>query len=176
MISKGVKADPKKLEAMISWPVPKIVKGLRGFLGLTGYYRKFIKCYELIVAPLTALLKKDAFVWSSEATKAFDELKAAVTSPLVLALPDFTKAFIIECDACANGVGAVLMQDKRPLAFLSQALKGKNLLLSTYENEFLALMLAVKKWGPYLLGGAFVVRTDHHSLKYMLELKVGTAA
>ncbi|XP_035549739.1 uncharacterized protein LOC118349426 [Juglans regia] len=172
----GVKADPKKLEAMISWPLPKNVKGLRGFLGLTGYYRKFIKCYGLIAAPLTALLKKDAFVWNSEATKAFGELKAAVTSPPVLALPDFTKGFIIECDACANGVGAVLMQDQRPLAFLSQALKGKNLLLSTYENEFLALVLAVKKWRPYLLGGTFVVRTDHHSLKYLLEQKVGIAA
>ncbi|XP_035544590.1 uncharacterized protein LOC118347985 [Juglans regia] len=120
----------------------------------------------------------DILVYSSDisATNSFNALKAAVTSPSVLALPDFTKAFVIECDACATNIGAVLMQDQRPLAFFSQALKGKNLILSTYEKELLALVLAVKKWRPYLLGSAFVIKTDHHSLKYLLEQKIGTIA
>ncbi|KAF5468735.1 hypothetical protein F2P56_012865 [Juglans regia] len=97
LISKeGVRADPKKLESMVTWPIPKNLKALRGFLGLTGYYRKFIKGYGQIAAPLTSLLKKDAFVWTDSATNSFNALKAAVTSPPVLALPDFTKAFVIE--------------------------------------------------------------------------------
>ncbi|KAF5449981.1 hypothetical protein F2P56_030369, partial [Juglans regia] len=107
LISKeGVRADPKKLESMVTWPIPKNLKALRGFLGLTGYYRKFIKGYGQIAAPLTSLLKKDAFVWTDSATNSFNALKVAVTSPPVLALPDFTKAFVIECDACATGIGA----------------------------------------------------------------------
>ncbi|KAF5471905.1 hypothetical protein F2P56_008668 [Juglans regia] len=110
------------------------------------------------------------------ATKSFNDLKVVVTSPPVLALLDFTKAFIIECDACATGIRAILMQDQRPLTFFSQALKGKNLTLSTYEKEFLALVLAVKKWRPYLLGSTFVIKTDHHSLKYLLKQKISSVA
>ena len=85
---------------------------------------------------------------------------------LVLALPDFLKKFIIECDTSGLGIGVVLMQE-RPIAFFSQALQGKNLLLSTYEKEILALVLAVQKWRPYLLGRQFIVKTDHQSLKYL---------
>ena len=131
---------------MLEWPEPKNMKAaLLGFLGLTGYYRKFIRNYGLIAAPLTSLLRKNSFSWTAEASKAFDALKLAVSHPPVLKLPDFSKPFVIECDACATGVGAVLMQDQRPLASLSQALKGINLILSTYEKELLALVLAVKK-------------------------------
>uniref|UniRef100_A0A2N9HR88 Reverse transcriptase n=1 Tax=Fagus sylvatica TaxID=28930 RepID=A0A2N9HR88_FAGSY len=137
---EGVKTDPKKIAAMVDWPIPKSLKALRGFLGLTGYYRKFIKGYGQIASPLTSLLKKDAFLWSEKAEKAFEELKAAVSQPPVLALPDFSKTFVIECDASGFGMGAVLMQDGRPLAYYSQALKGKNLFLSTYEKELLALV------------------------------------
>ena len=95
----SVKADPKKTMAMQSWPSPKSVKAFRGFMGLTGYYRKFIQHYGHIAAPLTALLKKDAFHWDAAAESAFQQLKQAVSHPPVLALPDFTLAFAIECDA-----------------------------------------------------------------------------
>ena len=92
----------------------------------------------------------------------------------MLALPNFTKPFTVECDASGVGLGAILMQDHRPIAFHSQALKGNKLSLSTYEKELLALVVAVKKWRPYLLGRPFVIKTDHQSLKYLLEQRVGT--
>ena len=161
---------------MQCWPIPKDVKALRGFLGLTRYYRKFVKGYGQISAPLTALLKKDSFVWTLEATIAFQLLKEAVSCPLVLALPDFIKPFIVECDASGLGLGAVLIQDHRPIAYHSQALKGSKLSFSTYEKELLALVVTMKKWRPYLLGRPFVIKTDHHSLKYLLKKRVGTLA
>ena len=106
---KGVRIDPKKTTTMQQWLVPKDVKALKGFLGLTRYYRKFVKRYGQIAAPLTALLKNDSFVWTSEVAIAFQRLKEAVSCPIVLGLPDFTKPFIMECDASSLGLGAVLM-------------------------------------------------------------------
>jgi hypothetical protein len=104
----------------------------------------------------------------------FQALKGAITQAPVLALPDFSKPDIIECDASGVGIEAVLMQGKQPIAFLSKALKGKALYMSTYEKELFALVTAVQKWRPYLLGQPFVVRTDQQSLKSLLEQKVGT--
>lgn len=171
---QGVRADPIKLQSMVSWPQPKSIKSLRGFLGLTSYYRKFIRGYGSIAAPLTQLLKKNGFKWTEAATEAFLKLKEAVTNPPVLALPNFSKAFIIECDASSVGIGAVLMQEGKPIAYFSQALKGRTLTMSTYEKELLALVSAIKKWRPYLLGQTFKVKTDQQSLKHLLEQKVGT--
>ena len=103
-------------------------------------------------------------------------LKDAISCPPVLPLPDFTKPFTMECDASSLGLGAVLMQDHRPIAYHSQALRGNKVSLSTYEKEFLVLVVAVKKWRPYLLGRPFVIKTNHQSLKYLLKQRMGTPA
>ena len=103
-------------------------------------------------------------------------LKDAISCPPMLALPDFTKPFTMECDASSLGLGVVLMQDHRPIAYHSQALRGNKVSLSTYEKEFLVLVVAVKKWRPYLLGRPFVIKTNHQSLKYLLKQRMGTPA
>lgn len=164
----GVATDPSKTEAMIKWPVPSSVTELRGFLGLTGYYHNFVRNYGVIAKPLTSLLKKKQFLWDSAADNAFQTLKQAMVSTPVLALPDFTHQFIVETDACDIGIGAVLMQAERPIAFLSKALSPTHQHYSIYK-EFLALIMAVEKWRPYLQRDEFVIRTDHKSLSYLDE-------
>lgn len=91
-----------------------------------------------------------------------------------MALPNFTQSFVIECDAREVGIAVVLMQNSRPIAFLSKALKGRAMYMSTYEKELFALVTTIQKWQPYLLGQAFMVRTDQQSLKFLLEQKFGT--
>eukprot|EP00253_Pinus_taeda_P032526 PITA_32526 len=166
---EGVKVDPSKIKAIKEWEIPTSIKNLQGFLRLTGYYRKFAKNYGKIAAPLTTLLKKDAFSWTPEATKAFENLKEAMCQAPVLATPNFTKTFIVECDASGNGIGVVLMQDERPIAFESRPIKGKYLHKTIYEKEMLAILHALKKWGPYRMGRHFKVKMDHDSLQYFLE-------
>ena len=171
---EGVKVDPSKIKAIKEWKIPTSIKHRRGFLGLTGYYRKFVKNYGRIAAPLTTLLKKDSFSWTPEATKVFEHLKEAMCQAPVLATPDFTKTFIVECDASGNGIGVVLMQDERPIAFESRPIKGKFLRKAIYEKEMLAILHALKKWRPYLMGRHFKVKTDHDSLKYFLEQRLSS--
>jgi hypothetical protein len=172
----GVAVDLDKIQVMLAWPKPQTLKALRGFLGLTGYYRKFIQNYGTIARPLTQLLKKDAFGWNEEAEESFSRLKEAMIKAPVLALPDFSQQFIIECDASGLGIGAVLIQGRRPIAYFSQAHHGRNLTLSAYEKEMLALVTSVKKWRPYLLGHRFVIRTDHRSLKFLWDQAIATEA
>lgn len=141
----GVSTDPSKTKAMLHWPTPTNVTELRGFLGLTGYYRKFLKHYGLIAKPFTQLLKKKMFQWDSVAQQAFEELKMAMSNTPVLALPDFKETFVVETDACDLGVGAVLLQKEQPIAYISKAFTAAHKHLSIYEKEFLALIMAVEK-------------------------------
>ena len=143
-----MKVNPRKIKAIKEWKIPTSIKHLRGFLGLTGYYLKFVKNYGRIAAPLTTLLKKDAFSWTLEATKAFEHLKEAMCQAPVLATPDFTKTFIVECDASGNGIGVVLMQDERPISFESRPIKGKFLSKAIYEKEMLAILMHLRNGDP----------------------------
>jgi hypothetical protein len=122
----GVSTDPSKIDAMVNWHVPKSLTEVRGFLGLTGYYRKFVRNYGILDKPLTSLLKSKTFSWSKEADDAFQALKQAMTFVPVLTLPDFSISFEIETDACDRGVGAVLIQNGHPVAFFSKALSAAN--------------------------------------------------
>jgi hypothetical protein len=120
------------------------------------------------------MLRHNSVPWTDLGREAFQAIKMAVSQALILALPNFSQPFLIECDASGVGIGAILMQSNRPIAFLSKALKGKALHMSVYENELFALVTAIQKWRPYLLGKPFVVRIDQQSLKFLLEQKVGT--
>lgn len=154
---------------MLHWPVPTSMTELRAFLGLIGYYRRFVKGYGTMTEPLTKLLKLKQFNWPSEAQEAFDNIKVAMTKTPVLALPNFQDVFTIETDACQDGIGAVLMQQGRPIAYLSKALGEKHKTLSIYEKEFLALIMAVERWRHYLQRQEFIIITDHKSLAYLNE-------
>ncbi|XP_026433073.1 uncharacterized protein LOC113330481 [Papaver somniferum] len=165
--SNGVAADLEKIACMKSWPIPTTLKQLRGFLGLTGYYRKFVKGYGNISKSLTDLLKNNPFLWSPSAEDAFNTLKNTMCTTPVLALPDFTKTFLVETDACSRGIGVVLIQDGRAIAFNSEPLGTKALRLSTYEKELLAVVNEVTKWKHYLTGHHFIIHTDQQSISAM---------
>ena len=135
---------------------------------MIGYYRNFVRNYGSIQAPQTTLLKRDAFSQTPEVTQSFQQLKEDMCKAVVLATPNFTKTFIVECDASGNGIGAVLMQEGHPLAFTSHLIKGKNFKNTIYEKEMLAILHTLKKWNPYLIGRHFKVKIDHDILKYFL--------
>lgn len=167
-----VSMDPHKIDAILQWPIPKSIKALRGFLGLTGYYRRFICNYGKIARPLTDLFKGN-FVWKEDSTEAFRQLQKAVTTAPVLDMPDFAKHLSIECDASGRGIGAGLTQGKRLIAFSSKAFVDTSLTKLVYEKELMALVLAIQHWRPYLLGQKFTVFTDQKSLRH-LEQRITT--
>jgi hypothetical protein len=130
----GVSTDPTKIAAMLNWPTSTSFTEVTGFLGLSGYSRKFIKHYGIVAKPLTSILKLKSFSWPAEAESAFKTLKSAMCSAPMLSLPNFAEPFEIETDACDTGVGVVLSQHGHPIAFLSKALSRANQKLSTYEK------------------------------------------
>jgi len=165
----GISPDPSKLEAIKDFPEPKRIKDIQSFIGLAGYYRKFIKNFSKIAKPLTKLTKKtEKFMWTAEQQSAFEELKERLMTAPVLRYPDFTQEFIVTTDASAYAIGAVLSQgkvgDDRPIAYASRVLTRAEQNYSTTEKELLAIVWAVKHFRPYIYGTKFKVVTDHKPL------------
>ncbi|KAG7547976.1 Integrase catalytic core [Arabidopsis suecica] len=164
----GIKVDEEKIKAIRDWPIPKTVGEVRSFHGLAGFYRRFVKDFSTLAAPLTEVINKDVgFKWEQAQDDAFHALKEKLTNAPVLVLPDFLKTFEIECDASGVGIGAVLMQDKRPIAYFSEKLGGATLNYPTYDKELYALVRALQTWQHYLWPKEFVIHTDHESLKHL---------
>jgi hypothetical protein len=161
--------DDRKIAAMGAWSRPTNISELHGFLGLTGYYRKFVQNYGNIAQPLTNLLKKNQFGWHEAAEAAFLALKQAMTTTLILAMPNFNEAFTIETDASGDGIGTVLAQQGKPVAYISRALGITMKSWSTYAKEMLVVLEAIRLWRPYLLGKKFYIQIDQRSLKYFVE-------
>jgi hypothetical protein len=167
----GVRMMDDKVEAVAAWPAPKNVRDVRAFLGTAGYYRKFIKDFSRIAAPITELTKESVrFEWTASHQQAFITLKQAMQSAPVLALPDPTLPFVVHTDASGFAVGAVLMQDQgkglQPIAFLSKKMLPAETRYPVHEQELLAIIHALSSWRHYLYGAKFKVMTDHHSLRY----------
>nr|KYP74287.1 Retrotransposable element Tf2 [Cajanus cajan] len=148
---QGVQPDPEKIQAIVAWPPPRSLTALRGFLGLTGFYRKFVRNYAAIATPLTDLLCSPTFQWSLQAQQAFTELKSKITSVPVLALPDFNSPFVIETNASGTAIGVVLSQHGHPIAFFSKRLCPKLQAAFVYVCEMLAVTEAIKKWRQELV-------------------------
>ncbi|XP_068663001.1 uncharacterized mitochondrial protein AtMg00860-like [Aristolochia californica] len=149
---EGVTIDPEKIQAISEWPQPQSCSAVRGFLGLAGYYQKFIQSFDPLAPPLTNLLKKNSFQWNEEASTAFDALKNALASTRVLQLPNFDDLFVIECDASGGGIGVVLHQNSHPIAYFSRQLASCYQKLAAYECELIRLAKAVQHWWPYVWG------------------------
>nr|GEV63184.1 Ty3/gypsy retrotransposon protein [Tanacetum cinerariifolium]GEV63232.1 Ty3/gypsy retrotransposon protein [Tanacetum cinerariifolium] len=170
----GVEMDNAKVAAVANWPIPTSVSQLRAFLGLTGYYRRFIRQYASIAHPLTTLLQKNNFQWSQEAQSAFETLKQALLTAPVLVLPNFNKPFIVETDASGQGIRAILSQDGHPISFFSKKLSHRMQQASTYVRELYAITEAVAKFRHYLFGHYFIIRTNHHSLRHISDQTIQT--
>nr|KYP45847.1 Retrovirus-related Pol polyprotein from transposon 17.6 [Cajanus cajan] len=170
--AQGIAVDPTKVEAVLRWERPKSVTEVRGFMGLAGYYRRFIEGFPKIVMPLTQLTRKDhPFVWKEECEKSFQELKEKLTSSPVLILPNPDKSFEVYCDASHQGLGCVLMQDRQVVAYVSRQLKTHERNYPTHNLELAAMVFALKIWRHYLYGEKFDVFSDHKSLKYLFDQK-----
>jgi hypothetical protein len=163
----GVAIDPEKIRVVKGWHVPSSITELRSFLGLSGYYRRFIKDYGKICKPLFDSLKKGNFQWGQSQMVAFENIKTALCFAHVLGLPDFSKPFTLEADASDTCIGAVLMQEGIPLFFLSKSLGPRAVGLSTYDKEALALIEALKKWKHYVSEAYLILRIDQQCLKYI---------
>jgi hypothetical protein len=173
VVSKdGITVDPSKIEAMVSWDRPTNVSEVRSFLGLAGYYRRFVEGFSRIAAPLTHLTQKNAkFEWKEECEKSFQELKQRLVTAPVLTIPSSSGGFVIYSDASHKGLGCVLMQHGRVVAYASRQLKNYEQNYPTHDLELAAVVFALKIWRHYLYGEKCEIYTDHKSLKYFFTQK-----
>ena len=168
MSASGVSVDPEKVEAVMSWERPKSIFEIRSFLGLAGYYRRFIEGFSRIATPMTRLTRKEVkFELDDRCEEAFQELKRRLTSALILIVPDRGHGYTLYCDVSRAGLGCVLMQSERVVAYGSRQLKNYEKNYPTYDMEFAAVVFTLKIWRHYLYGKEFKVYLDHKSLKYI---------
>jgi hypothetical protein len=166
--ANGVAVIPDKVQSVLDWVTPSLVKDVRSFLRLAGYYRRFIENFSKIAKSMTDLLKKNKkFEWSEKAKEAFQLLKTKLTIAPVLALPDTSKEFVIFCDASHQELDCVLMQDGHVVAYASRQLKPHELNYPTHDLELAVVVHALKQWHHYLLGNRCEIYSDHQSLKYL---------
>lgn len=160
--------DPSKVEAIKTWPTPSPLTETRSFHGLASFYRRFVAQFSSLMAPLTDCIRREGqFVWTAEADMAFEAIKTKPSSAPILALPDFSQVFELHCDASKTGIGAVLSQRGRPIAFFSEKISGARMRYSTYDIEFYAVVKSIKHWRHYLFHKEFVLFTYHDELKHL---------
>ncbi|OMO99999.1 Integrase, catalytic core [Corchorus capsularis] len=173
IVSKdGICVDPAKIEAILNWESPRTVTEIRSFLGLAGYYRRFVEGFSLIAAPLTRLTRKGVpFEWDDKCEKSFQELKQRLVFAPILTLPTSGRGYVVYIDASQQGLGCVLMQDDKVIAYASRQLKKHEENYPTHDLELAAVVFALKIWRHYLYGEQCQVFTDHKSLKYLMTQK-----
>jgi hypothetical protein len=173
VISKeGIAVNPSKVAFVLEWESPKNVKKIRGFLGMAGYYQRFIEGFSKIAGPMTKLLRKNTpFVWSDECESSFQTLKEKLTTSPVLAIPETGKDYTVYCDASKNGLGCVLMQDRKVIAYGSRQLRPHEVNYPTHDLELAAIVFTLKGWRHFLYGAKCELSTNHKSLKYFFTQK-----
>ena len=169
---EGISVDPAKVEVVLNWERPRTPTEVRSFLGLAGYYKRFVKDFSKIATPLTKLTRKEEkFEWTPKCEESFQELKKRLTMAPVLTLPDETGNFVIFSDASHKGLGCVLMQHGKVIAYAFRQLKEYELRYPTHDLELAAIVFALKIWRHYLYGEKCEIYTDHKSLKYLFTQK-----
>ncbi|XP_022040067.1 uncharacterized protein LOC110942599, partial [Helianthus annuus] len=169
---RGIQVDPAKVEAVMNWQEPKTPTEIRSFLGLAGYYRRFIENFSRIAAPLTSLTrKKIKFDWGPKQQESFDILKQKLSNAPVLTLPDGIDEFVVYCDASHTGMGCVLMQKGKVIAYASRQLKVHEKNYTTHDLELGAVVFALKLWRHYLYGTKCIIYSDHKSLQHLFNQK-----
>ena len=170
--SRGIEVDPVKIEAVLNWEVPKNVTEVRSFLGMASYYRRFVEGFSKLAGPLTKLLRKNIpFQWSEACQQSFLELKHRLTSAPVLTIPSGSGGFVIYSDVSHQGLGCVLMQHGKVIAYASRQLRQHEVSYPVHDLELAAVVFALKIWRHYLYGETFQIYTDHKSLKYLMTQK-----
>ncbi|KAK1608777.1 hypothetical protein QYE76_032450 [Lolium multiflorum] len=168
----GIAVDPAKIKTVEEWKAPTTQTEVRAFLGLAGYYRRFVEGFSSIARPMTQLLKKDKkFEWTDKCEESFQKLKARLTTTPILIMPDITKPFDVYCDAYKIGLGCVLMQEGKVISYLSRQLKQHEQNYPTHDLELAAVVLALKVWRHYLMGNRCEIYSGHKSLKYIFTQK-----
>jgi ribonuclease HI len=166
--SEGISVDPTKVQEVMDWKPPTSVHQIRSFLGLAGYYRQFIPDFSKIAKPMTELLKKEVkYRWDDKCDEVFHTLRKLLTTAPVLSQPDNTQPFDVYCDASGTGLGCVLMQNDRVIAYASRALRNHEQNYPTHDLELAAVVHALKIWRHHLMGAKCNIYTDHKSLKYI---------